>query len=93
MDRGLCSFLGIIFPTASQANRANGRPGVGRGQGGEISSPMQIALGPQVSEGGTELSMATGRMTMSQSWGNEKNFPGLILENPRTVNALLEVCM
>lgn len=47
MDRGLCSFLGIIFPTASQANRANGRPGVGRGRDGEKSSPMQIAWGRQ----------------------------------------------
>lgn len=29
---------------------------------------------------------------MGQGWGNE-NFLGLILGNPRTVNALLEVCI
>lgn len=93
MDRGLCSFLGIISLTASQANRANGRPGVGRGRVGEISSPMQIARGSAVSEGGTELGMTTGRMAMGQGWGNKKNFLGLILGNPRTVNALLKVCI
>lgn len=35
--------------------------------------------------------MATGGIVVGQGWGNEKTFLGLILENPRTVNALLEV--
>lgn len=30
---------------------------------------------------------------MDQGWGYKKNFLSLILENPRIVNVLMEVCI